>query len=186
MSLYNLLNGHNPHTNILKIILDLDQIHTDAPDWPKNPDGKEWDPYNDGHTTEGDQFIKECQDKKIWTTGRFRDIYINEDGSEIILYTRNGGGNREAYFYIFDILSKHPNYLRDWDDDFDSTYAYIAFSIPDDFKMLISGMITGEKIMTISEKFNKTMEEIGKMSKEQFESDPRFQQIAEIFKEISG
>lgn len=174
MSLYNLLHGQNPYTDILKKVLGLDQPHSDAPSWPKNADGKEWYPYDDGHTTEGDQFIKECQDNKIWMSGRFRDIYINEDGSEIILYTRNGGGNRYQYFYIFEILKKHPNYLRDWDDDFDSTYAYIAFSIPDDFRMLISTMTTGEKPMTIGEKFNNTIEEMEKMSKDQFESDPRF------------
>ncbi len=32
-----------------------------------------------------------------WPTGRFRDIYPNEDGSKIILYTRNGGGNRDCW-----------------------------------------------------------------------------------------
>jgi hypothetical protein len=67
-----------------------------------------------------------------YDTGRFRDIYIEND--KIILYTRNGGGNRECYQDIIDLLAEHPNYITDYDDDFDCTYAYIEFSIPDEFK----------------------------------------------------
>jgi hypothetical protein len=63
--------------------------------------------------------------------GRFRDTYI-ADG-KIAVYTRNGGGNREGYQDVFDALSKHPCYLSDVDDDFDSTYATIYFSYPAEF-----------------------------------------------------
>lgn len=61
--------------------------------------------------------------------GRFRDCYLQ--GDEIVVYTRNGGGNREDYEDVFEALSQHENYLHDEDDDFDSTYAYIHFSIPE-------------------------------------------------------
>jgi hypothetical protein len=64
--------------------------------------------------------------------GRFRDCYIS--GDKIVLYTRNGGGNREDYQHVFDSLSKHPNYITDYDDDFDCTYASIEFSFPDEYK----------------------------------------------------
>jgi len=66
--------------------------------------------------------------------GRFRDCYPSDDGSEIIVYTRNGGGNREAYQEVFDRLRLHPNYIGDADDDYDCTYATIRFSVPDKFK----------------------------------------------------
>lgn len=89
--------------------------------------------------------------------GRFRDCFVTED-NEIAVYTRNGGGNREH----FDIdgteegadcdctgcvinyrLPKHPNYLRDVDDDFDCTYATVYFSFPKEYgeqlKLLASG-----------------------------------------------
>jgi len=31
-----------------------------------------------------------------WKTGRYRDIFLDEGGKVILLYTRNGGGNREC------------------------------------------------------------------------------------------
>lgn len=66
--------------------------------------------------------------------GRFRDCYLNEDGSKIIVYTRCGGGNREDYQQVFDAMEQHQNYLSNYDDDFDCTYAYFEFSVPDEFK----------------------------------------------------
>lgn len=84
--------------------------------------------------------------------------YLNDDKSKILLYTRNGGGNRESYFYIFDILRKHPNYIRDYDDDFDSTYAYIEFSIPDQYKELIKEL-PGES-QSPSEKFQNMLSDL--------------------------
>lgn len=66
--------------------------------------------------------------------GRFRDCYMSENGKEIVVYTRNGGGNRDEYQPVIDELAKHPNYLRDEDDDYDCTYASIFFSVPEEFK----------------------------------------------------
>ena len=67
-----------------------------------------------------------------YPVGRIRDMYIVKRGEEyiIILYTRNGGGNRESNQNSFDALSKHPNYIKDYDCELDSTYAYVEFSIP--------------------------------------------------------
>jgi hypothetical protein len=64
-----------------------------------------------------------------WHSGRYRDCYL-QDG-KIVLYTRNGGGNREDYFP--NEIRNHPNYVCDYDDDFDCTYAYIEFSIPKEY-----------------------------------------------------
>jgi len=61
-------------------------------------------------------------------TGRYRDCFV-ADG-EIAVYTRNGGNNREDYMPDF---SEHPNFLRDEDDEFDSTYATIYFSFPEQY-----------------------------------------------------
>lgn len=82
------------------------------------------------------------------SVGRFRDCFIADE--EIAVYTRNGGGNRECWNEYEDegerpcmnctgciiehVLPKHPRYLRDRDDDFDSTYATVYFSIPDEYR----------------------------------------------------
>jgi hypothetical protein len=74
--------------------------------------------------------------------GRFRDCSINN--GEICIYTRNGGGNREEYDWVFDTLSDHPDYLRDEDDEFDSTYATIYFKFPEKYKDLLTQIDSGE------------------------------------------
>jgi hypothetical protein len=156
-----MLHGKNPFSAILLKVLDIDQ--------------------NNGK----------------WRSGRFRDIYLNKDATEIILYTRNGGGNREHYdeneegenctctgCTIQYHLPKHPNYLRDKDDDFDSTYAYIEFSVPEKYKEFVKEFMTGEEPVTIAEKFEKTMSELNVMSAEDIKKDDRFKSIAEIFGKI--
>ena len=159
MSLYNLLFGVNEIAPLLLFILDIDQ-----------PDEK-------------------------WESGRFRDIYLNEDGTKVILYTRNGGGNRDHWSFsypeykegedcpcpgciITHKLKKHPNYIKDYDDDFDSTYAYIEFDVPEQFKEIAEGLATGKKPESIHEKFNSYMERL-KAGKERIPDE-----IDNIFKKI--
>ena len=63
-----------------------------------------------------------------WQVERFRDVDINEKMSEIIITARTGGLNRESFPQKE--LKNNPNYLYDEDDDFDNTYAYYHFKIP--------------------------------------------------------
>lgn len=80
-------------------------------------------------------------------TGRFRDAYVektpedptksefdssNNGGIWILcVYTRNGGGNREAGYGA--TMEASPYYLSDEDDDFDCTYATYKLQIPSQF-----------------------------------------------------
>lgn len=71
---------------------------------------------------------------------RFRDAYL--EGSNVVIYTRTGGGNDECYcetegdsheegcYYKAnrDLESK-MNFISFEYDDFDSTYAYFRFQI---------------------------------------------------------
>lgn len=63
---------------------------------------------------------------------RFRDASFAKDGERHVLriMCRTGGGNRADFPNA--VLTQHPRYLRDCDDDFDSTFAYYYFSIPDE------------------------------------------------------
>ncbi len=101
-----------------------------------------------------------------YKSGRFRDIHLNSDGTKIILFTRNGGGNREHYFPKN--IRDHPNYLTDYDDSFDNTYAYIEFSMPEKFKKILGKVATGKEPEKISEKFQRVIEDLekGKNTKE--------------------
>lgn len=64
---------------------------------------------------------------------RFRDCFISEDEKHIIIYTRVGGGNRNCGYGEED-LYKDPNFVKTWDDDYDSTYGYYEFSVPEKWK----------------------------------------------------
>ena len=166
MGLYNVLFGTNSYAPILKWVLKLDF-----------PNG--------------------------YPSGRFRDIYLNKDGTRITLYTRNGGGNRDCWgldgcnpakeghdpqcmISIIKRLREHPNYLKDYDDDFDCTYAYFEFSIPDKYIETTKSLATGEEPKNVSEKFSEIVQEIKATPKEQLEKDERFKPIMEILKHITN
>lgn len=105
-----------------------------------------------------------------YPTGRFRDIYFENESGEpkVILYTRNGGGNREDYEYVFEALEKHPLYLTDYDDDFDSTYAYIEFEAPQSVIDFFED-VKGERFERVGERFQREIAEMeaGKEPNEQ-------------------
>ena len=64
--------------------------------------------------------------------GRFRDAFLVEVDGElrIQIFTRCGGGNRDDYEEVFEWAKDEPTYIRDFDDDYDCTYATIEFGIP--------------------------------------------------------
>lgn len=127
MSMYNMLFGRNKHADRLLEILELDTIRHG-------------------------QLIVE----RTYRVGRFRDIWLNEDGTEISLYTRDGGQNRECEksFYPYNQADEddsdtecgctgcimthevpsHPCYLYDEDDPNDNTYAKVVYSVPVEFE----------------------------------------------------
>lgn len=69
---------------------------------------------------------------------RFRDCWLS-DSDTIIIFTRVGGGNRsdgpdDEYGYGEHKLYEMPTFIRTWDDDFDSTYGYYEFGVPDEWR----------------------------------------------------
>lgn len=84
--------------------------------------------------------------------GRYRDIYPNADGSQIILHTRNGGGNRPDYRDTIRSLRKHPRYDYDEDDDFDCTYADFYFNTPAEYLEAVKRLASGKEPPTMRER----------------------------------
>ena len=118
--------------------------------------------------------------------GRFRDIFYDKKKNLIVLYTRNGGGNREEYQHIFDALeANHPHYVRDYDDEFDSTYAYIEFKVPEQYKEMLDKLSDDSKVETISEKFDRVIKEMQGMDKDQMQKDKRFSGLFDVIKDIT-
>ncbi len=170
MSLYNTLFGVNPATPLLIGALELDK---NVPEnWEERYE-KITDTWGEPNwdCEDGIALMNDCKKNRYYPTGRFRDIFFqNEEGSEpkIVLYTRNGGGNRDWYSYVFELLSEHPLYIQNYDDDFDSTYAYIEFKSPQIVIDFFDGVKTG-KLETVSEKFQKEIQDMenGKEPNEQ-------------------
>jgi hypothetical protein len=100
MSLYNLLFGTNPFSNVLLQMLGVSR--DDVP--------------------------------------RFRDCFLNEEGTEIIIHTRTGGGNRDEYESENDALTLIGGYKFDADDDFDCTYADFHYAVPEACKSQVALM----------------------------------------------
>lgn len=73
---------------------------------------------------------------------RFRDCFLSDDGQRIVIYTRVGGPNRGCE-YGEEKLYKDPNYVKSYDDDFDNTYGYYEFNVPqkwkNDFDLIVAG-----------------------------------------------
>lgn len=74
---------------------------------------------------------------------RFRDCFLSDD-EHIVVLTRVGGNNRNEGFGEEE-LYKDPNFIKTWDDDFDSTYGYYEFNIPQEWKEDFDHILAGEE-----------------------------------------
>lgn len=135
---------------------------------------------------------------------RIRDCYLDGDGEHILLYTRNGGGNRQHYgdaqndgsepqpegqecscygCCIKYDLSNHPNYIKDQDEEADITYACVWFRVPEDFLDITRNMADGKDPETIGEKFKEAFKKLESGDKEILERmKPMMDQILKQMK----
>ena len=81
--------------------------------------------------------------RKQYEYPRFRDCFLSEDGERIVIYTRVGGGNRGEGFGE-EKLYEDPNFVKTYDDDFDSTYGYYEFNPPEEWKADFDAIKSGE------------------------------------------
>jgi hypothetical protein len=110
---------------------------------------------------------------------RFRDVDLIQDGTKIRVMTRLGGGNREGYKDTWKKIRQHELYCKDYDDDFDETYAYIEYKIPEKYQETARKMFKCEPI-SFHEKFEKELED---MSKPGTEASKRAEEIAKKFQD---
>ena len=90
---------------------------------------------------------------------RYRDCFLNPDGTVVTVITRIGGGNRNEYRQAHINIKRHPNYIRDYDDDFDDTYCYFEFKVDDKFLETAKKIAPKEQHPSIHEMFKKECEE---------------------------
>lgn len=110
---------------------------------------------------------------------RFRDCFVH-DGC-IVLHTRSGGGNREAYKKENDALTERPHYLRNSDDDFDSTYANFYFQFPAEHQEILKDIEEKCPVKTPAERWQAVIN--GDMTPEQQQVGKRI--VNELLKGVS-
>jgi hypothetical protein len=72
-------------------------------------------------------------EERMAFVGRYRDAWIETQGDApplLVVYTRNGGGNRDDQDAAISAMQAHPLYVKDQDDSYDSTYATFWFEVP--------------------------------------------------------
>lgn len=124
MSLYNMMNGVNPATFFV-----LPMLGKHPNEYPRFKDCFVGELSN---SLDRDQFgipLKAISDDDV-----------------ISVHTRVGGGNRSDYANEIEALRNAPGFVRDYDDDFDSTFATFVFRVPhawsDDFELVKAGKLT--------------------------------------------
>jgi hypothetical protein len=91
---------------------------------------------------------------------RFRDCFLNVDGTEIIIHTRTGGGNRSEYEEQNKGLRQIAGFKSDDDDSFDSTYANFRYNIPEKYKEAVPILLEHGAGIDTSKRWKETFEGI--------------------------
>jgi hypothetical protein len=95
---------------------------------------------------------------------RYRDAYFTQEGGApaLAIHTRTGGGNRDFYDepnsenedgpWNSDLRAL-PGFLRDEDDDYDSTYATFYFEVPEGLRADVAELLRGRAPQSPSERW---------------------------------
>jgi len=84
------------------------------------------------------------------------------------------------------MIRGHPHYIRDYDDDYDETYAHIEFRVPETLRPILPKLIEAQGVpKSLKEKWGELLREIVTMTPEELEADPRFRPITTALKAIA-
>ena len=111
---------------------------------------------------------------------RYRDVYLNKSATIITVLARIGGDNRKNFKQVFINIRKNKWYIRDFDDNFDNTYTYIQFKIPEKYQYTCKMIAPKEEELTVGEKFKKEVEEAD------IPGTDAYKRMDEIAKQIMG
>ena len=111
---------------------------------------------------------------------RYRDAWLNKDGNIITVFTRLGGDNRKTYQHVISSLRNNKWFKIDFDDDFDNTYAYFQFNIPNEYKEVCKEMSPEEERPSFEEMFKKELNEMNTPGTKAYETAEKIaKQLAE-------
>lgn len=114
---------------------------------------------------------------------RYRDVFLNADGTKVLILARVGGGNREGYQDFWDdFRTSCPLYQRDYDDSFDSTFAWIEVLVPAASLPITQPLATGQDPNGIKEIIDESMHRLKGMTLEQLQADPAIRKLTDELK----
>jgi len=92
---------------------------------------------------------------------RFRDVFAGDESRpeydrHIMVYTRTGGGNRPDYAAENGEMMKHPDYVDNYDDQEDSTYAVWVFKVPEKWSADYD-KIMEKRVLEVSDEYKDEM-----------------------------
>ena len=111
---------------------------------------------------------------------RYRDAWLNKDGNIITVFTRLGGNNRKSYQDVISSLRENKWFKIDFDDDFDDTYAYFQFNVPNEYKEVCKEMSPKEERPSFRDMFQRELKEMNTPGTKAYETAER------IAKQIMG
>ncbi len=112
---------------------------------------------------------------------RLRDVYLSKDKTKVILFTRIGGGNREFYTPAIKKLRNFKGYIKDYDDEFDSTYASFEYQIPSNKLPYVVAFLASSDTTTGSEKIQKSLKDLEKNPDKFLDEHPAFKEFMDDF-----
>ena len=91
--------------------------------------------------------------------GRYRDVYLNKEGNIITVISRIGGGNKKEFRQIYTNIKRNPYFLEFYEDNFDDTYVYFKFKVPEKYKDTCKKIAPKEDRLSVSDMFKKEIED---------------------------
>lgn len=86
---------------------------------------------------------------------RYRDIELIKEGTIIRVIARIGGPYKKECRQTYNNIKKNKLFIRTYEDDFDDTYCYFEFDIPEQYKHVCKVMAPKEEPMSVGDKFKK-------------------------------
>lgn len=96
-----------------------------------------------------------------------RDM-VDEDKKIMDVYLRIGGDNRIDYQEEITLMRNNINYIEDYDDSYDETFANFIFSIPEEF-IADFDLINENKIKETSQKYRDRLYSVYPKLKDMFD-----------------
>lgn len=114
---------------------------------------------------------------------RYRDVFLDDKGLTVLVYTRIGGANREYFKDEINKLKLHKQYVCNYDDHHDETYAYFKFNVLPEY-VDTAKKVFKEDPVSVWDKFQNHIKKAEDPNSEEHKKD---QEIADqIMRAITG